>query len=61
MRGVIWWAEGIPERQTEGELTTAATFRLFTVYVIITAISFALCFPLTQWSRRLERRLHVAR
>jgi polar amino acid transport system permease protein len=45
----------------EGQLATATTFRLFTVYVIITAIYFALRIPLTQWSRRLERRLHVAR
>jgi polar amino acid transport system permease protein len=44
-----------------GQLTTATTFRPFTVYLIVAAIYFALCFPLTQWSRRLERRLHVAR
>jgi len=31
------------------------------VYLIVAAIYFALCFPLTQVSRRLERRLHVAR
>ncbi|GAU86389.1 hypothetical protein [Bosea sp. BIWAKO-01] len=36
------------------------TFRLITVYVMITIIDFAHCFDLTQWSRRLERRLHVA-
>jgi polar amino acid transport system permease protein len=45
----------------EGQLTTATTFRPFTVYLTVAALYFALCFPLTQVSRRLERRLHVAR
>jgi polar amino acid transport system permease protein len=27
----------------------------------VAAIYFAMCFPLTQWSRRLERKLHAAR
>lgn len=52
---------GFIELTREGQLTTAVTFRPFTVYLIVAAIYFALCFPLTQWSRRLERRLHVAR
>ena len=52
---------GFIELAREGQLTTAVTFRPFTVYLIVAAIHFALCFPLTQWSRRLERRLHVAR
>ena len=52
---------GFIELTREGQLTTATTFRPFTVYLTVAAIYFALCFPLTQWSRRLERRLHVAR
>ena len=52
---------GFIELTREGQLTTATTFRPFSVYLIVAAIYFALCFPLTQWSRRLERRLHVAR
>jgi polar amino acid transport system permease protein len=52
---------GFIELTREGQLTTATTFRPFTVYLIVAAIYFALCFPLTQWSRLLERRLHVAR
>jgi polar amino acid transport system permease protein len=52
---------GFIELTREGQLTTATTFRPFTVYIIVAALYFALCFPLTQWSRRLERRLHVAR
>jgi len=52
---------GFIELTREGQLTTATTFRPFTVYLIVAALYFALCFPLTQVSRRLERRLHVAR
>jgi polar amino acid transport system permease protein len=52
---------GFIELTREGQLTTAATFRPFSVYIIVAAIYFAMCFPLTVYSRRLERRLHVAR
>ncbi len=52
---------GFVELTREGQLTTATTFRPFTVYLIVAALYFALCFPLTRWSRRLEGRLHVAR
>src|SRR5471032_2286870 len=52
---------GFIELTREGQLTTAVTFRPFTVYLTVAALYFALCFPLTQVSRRLERRLHVAR
>jgi len=52
---------GFIELTREGQLTTATTFRPFTVYLVVAALYFALCFPLTQVSRRLERRLHVAR
>ena len=52
---------GFVELTREGQLTTAVTFRPFTVYLTVAALYFVLCFPLTQWSRRLERRLRVAR
>lgn len=52
---------GFVELTREGQLTTAATFKPFTVFAVVAAIYFALCFPLTLWSRRLERTLHVAR
>jgi len=52
---------GFVELTREGQLTTGATYRPFTVYIVVAAIYFAMCFPLTQWSRRLERTLHVAR
>jgi len=52
---------GFIELTREGQLTTAVTFRPFTVYLTVAALYFLLCFPLTQVARRLERRLHVAR
>jgi len=52
---------GFVELTREGQLTTATTFRPFTVYLTVAALYFLLCFPLTQASRRLERRLHAAR
>jgi polar amino acid transport system permease protein len=52
---------GFVELTREGQLTNAATYRPFTVYIVVAMIYFAMCFPLTQWSRRLERTLHVAR
>ena len=52
---------GFVELTREGQTTTAATFQPFAVYLTVAALYFALCFPLTEWSRRLERRLHAAR
>ena len=52
---------GFVELTREGQLTSGATFRPFTVYIVVAAIYFAMCFPLTQLSRRLERTLRVAR
>ncbi len=52
---------GFVELTREGQLTNAATYRPFTVFIVVAVIYFAMCFPLTQWSRRLERTLHVAR
>ncbi len=52
---------GLVELTREGQLTSAATFRPFAVYLTVAALYFAMCFPLTQWSRSLERRLNGAR
>lgn len=52
---------GFVELTREGQTTTAATFQPFTVYLTVAFLYFLLCFPLTQLSRRLERRLHAAR
>ena len=52
---------GFIELTREGQLTNAATYRPFTVFGVVALIYFALCFPLTQLSRRLERGLRAAR
>jgi polar amino acid transport system permease protein len=52
---------GFVELTREGQLVNAATYRPLTVYLVVAAIYFAMCFPLTQWSRNLERRYRVAR
>jgi polar amino acid transport system permease protein len=38
-------------------VSTDATFAPFTVYGVVVLIYFALCFPLTAFAWRLERRL----
>jgi polar amino acid transport system permease protein len=52
---------GFVELTREGQLTSASTFQPFAVYVTVAAFYFLMCFPLTQWSRSLERRLDAAR
>jgi polar amino acid transport system permease protein len=54
-------AIGFVELTREAQITNAPTFRPMAVFLIVAAIYFGMCFPLTQWSRVLERRLHVAR
>lgn len=51
---------GFVELTREGQLTTASTFQPFTVYMIVAGLYFLMCFPLTQWSRALERRGQLA-
>jgi polar amino acid transport system permease protein len=51
---------GFVELTREGQLTTASTYQPFTVYIIVAFLYFLMCFPLTQYSRVLERRLYVA-
>lgn len=52
---------GLVELTREGQLTSASTYKPFAVYTCVAIIYFLLCFPLTQWSRSIERRLDVAR
>lgn len=52
---------GLVELTRQGQLTTAATYSPFAVYLTVAALYFALCFPLTQWSRSFERRLNAHR
>ena len=45
------------ELMSQGRLITSATFRALEVYVVIAAIYFALCYPLSQSLLWLERRI----
>ena len=42
-------------------MITNATFRPFTVYAFVALLYFCLCFPISLWSHRLERKLHAGR
>ncbi len=48
---------GFDELLRTGDVITNATFAPFTVYGVVVLIYFVLCFPLTVFARRLERRL----
>jgi polar amino acid transport system permease protein len=52
---------GFVELTREGQMTAAATLAPLSVYAMVGALYFALCYPLTVYSRALERRLRVAR
>jgi len=52
---------GFIELTKAGTMITNATFRPFTVYACVASLYFALCFPMSLWSRRLERKLSHAR
>jgi len=51
---------GFIELTKAGTMITNATFRPFTVYACVALMYFALCFPVSLWSRRLERNLRRA-
>ncbi len=52
---------GFIELTRAGQIINAATFRPMTVYLIIAALYFCICFPLAKTSERLEGKLRVAR
>jgi polar amino acid transport system permease protein len=52
---------GFVELTREGQLTTAATFQPFSVYLLVALMYFSLCYPLTRYSRTLERKRRVLR
>ncbi len=52
---------GFLELTREGQITNAATYQPMKVYVVVAAIYFAICFPLTRLSRKLEGRFYVSR
>ncbi|PJX21039.1 amino acid ABC transporter permease [Advenella sp. S44] len=49
---------GFIELTRAAQQLSAATFQATLVYVIVAILYFALCFPLTLWSRKLERKLN---
>ncbi len=51
---------GFVELVRAGQLINNSIFQPFLVYVLIAVIYFAMCYPLSVWSRRLENRLHFA-
>jgi polar amino acid transport system permease protein len=52
---------GFIELTKAGTMITNATFRPFTVYACVALMYFALCFPISAWSRILERKLNRGR
>lgn len=46
------------ELMSQGRLIASATFRALEVYVVIAALYFAVCYPLSQLLLWLERRIH---
>ena len=48
---------GVVELSREAQLVNGATFAPFLVYSCVCLLYFALCYPLTAWSRKLEVRL----
>jgi polar amino acid transport system permease protein len=48
---------GFIELTKAGSMIANATFQPFLVYGCVALLYFALCFPISAWSRSLERRL----
>lgn len=51
---------GYRELTKTAQILTNATFQPFLIYGLVALIYFLICFPLTSWSRDLERRLGTA-
>ncbi|APV50223.1 amino acid ABC transporter permease [Betaproteobacteria bacterium GR16-43] len=51
---------GFTELSKASTIITNATFKPFTVYAVTALLYFALCWPLSAWSHRLERKLGAA-
>ena len=49
---------GFAELTKVGTMISNTTFRPFTVYACVALLYFALCYPISAWSRTLERKLH---
>jgi polar amino acid transport system permease protein len=51
---------GYHELTKTAQILTNATFQPFVIYGMVALIYFAICYPLTWWSRRLEWRLAIS-
>jgi polar amino acid transport system permease protein len=51
---------GFIELTKAGTMITNATFKPFTVYACVALMYFALCWPVSAWSKQLERKLRRA-
>ena len=51
---------GFVELARAGQVVNNSLFEPFLVYMLVAGFYFLLCFPLSWWSRQLERRLLVA-
>lgn len=49
---------GFIELTKAGTMISNATFRPFTVYACVALMYFVLCYPISAWSRTLERKMH---
>jgi polar amino acid transport system permease protein len=47
---------GFVELARSAQIMNNSVFEPFLIYLIVAAIYFALCYPLSRWSLRLERR-----
>jgi polar amino acid transport system permease protein len=52
---------GFIELTKAATMITNATFRPFTVYAVVAVMYFVLCWPISAWSKSLERHLHGQR
>ena len=53
-------SSAIHELTRTAQILTNATFQPFVIYGLVALIYFAMCFPLTDLSRRLERGLAIS-
>ncbi|PIK70778.1 amino acid ABC transporter permease, partial [Methylobacterium frigidaeris] len=52
---------GFVELSQAGKLINNSIFQPFIIFVTVAMFYFAICYPLSAWSRGLERRLNVGR
>ncbi|KWV56109.1 amino acid ABC transporter permease [Rhizobium altiplani] len=52
---------GFVELAQAGKLVNNTIFEPFTVFIVVAVFYFAICYPLSAWSRSLERKLNVGR